>query len=250
MEKEKIMAGAAKAAEAGTAILTARHLVKTYGKGESQIRALDDVSLEIRAGELLVILGFSGSGKSTLLNMLGGMDRPDSGSIEFAGTDISKTGDREMTRYRKQHVGFVFQNFNLIPELTALENVDITADKSEDPGISGHMLELVGLQDKTDAYPAQMSGGQQQRVSIARALAKRSELMLCDEPTGALDSDTGRQILIQLEELVRKHGSTVVIVTHTREVGRMADRIIELRNGKIIKEEQNGHIVSAREIAW
>ena len=244
------MNGTAKPAEAGTILLTARHLIKTYGKGESQIRALDDVSLEIRAGELLVILGSSGSGKSTLLNMLGGMDRPDGGSIEFCGRRISGVRDRELTQYRKQHIGFIFQNFNLIPELTALENVEITADKAEDPEISMHMLELVGLQDKADAYPAKMSGGQQQRVSIARALAKRSDLMLCDEPTGALDSETGQQILIQLEDLVRKHGRTVVIVTHTREVGRMADRIIEIRNGKIVREEKNGDIVSAWEIAW
>ena len=239
-----------KPAEAGTALLTACHLVKTYGKGESQIRALDDVSLDIRTGELLAILGSSGSGKSTLLNMLGGMDLPDSGSMVFSGAEISGMRDRELTRYRKQHIGFILQNFNLIPELTALENVDLTADKAEDPGISGYMLELVGLQDKMNAYPSQMSGGQQQRVSIARALAKRSELMLCDEPTGALDSETGRQILIQLEELVRIHGRTVVIVTHTREVGRMADRIIEIRNGKVVREEKNELIVSAREIAW
>ena len=244
------MTEAIRPAEAGKAVLTVRHLVKTYGKEQSLIRALDDVSLEIRAGELLAILGSSGSGKSTLLNMLGGMDRPDSGTIEFSGREMSGISDREMTNYRKQHVGFIFQNFNLIPELTALENVDLTADKTEDPKISEHMLELVGLPDKMDAYPSQMSGGQQQRVSIARALAKRSALLLCDEPTGSLDSETGRQILIQLEELVRVHGRTVVIVTHTRETGRMADRVIEIRNGKIVREEKNGHIVSAREIAW
>lgn len=244
------MTEAIRPAETGKTVLDVRHLVKTYGKGQSLIRALDDVSLEIRAGELLAILGSSGSGKSTLLNMLGGMDRPDSGNIVYSGADISGAGDRELTEYRKQHVGFIFQNFNLIPELTALENVDLTADKTEDPKISEHMLELVGLSDKMDAYPSQMSGGQQQRVSIARALAKRSALLLCDEPTGSLDSETGKQILIQLEELVRVHGRTVVIVTHTREMGRMADRIIEIRNGKIVREEKNGQIVSAREIAW
>ena len=237
-------------AEAGNSILAVRHLVKTYGKEQSLVRALDDVSLDIYAGELLAVLGSSGSGKSTLLNMLGGMDQPDSGSIVFSGTELSKVSDRELTSYRKQHVGCIFQNFNLIPELSALENVDLTADKAEDPKISEHMLELVGLPDKMDAYPSQMSGGQQQRVSIARALAKRSALLLCDEPTGSLDSETGRQILIQLEELVRVHGRTVVIVTHTRETGKMADRIIEIRNGKIVREEKNGHIVSAREIAW
>ena len=239
-----------KSAEAGNSILAVRHLVKTYGKEQSLVHALDDVSLDIYAGELLAVLGSSGSGKSTLLNMLGGMDQPDSGSIVFSGTELSKVSDRELTGYRKKHVGFIFQSFNLIPELTALENVDLTADKTEDPKISEHMLELVGLPDKMDAYPSQMSGGQQQRVSIARALAKRSALLLCDEPTGSLDSETGRQILIQLEELVRVHGRTVVIVTHTRETGKMADRIIEIRNGKIVREEKNGHIVSAREIAW
>jgi putative ABC transport system ATP-binding protein len=239
-----------KPAERGQEILKASRLVKTYGKGQNLVRALDDVSLEIREGELLAILGSSGSGKSTLLNMLGGMDQPDSGSILFGNKELSGISDRELTNYRKRHVGFIFQNFNLIPELTALENVDLTADKTEDPLIAAHMLELVGLSDKKESYPSQMSGGQQQRVSIARALAKRSELMLCDEPTGALDSDTGRQILIQLEELVRVHGKTVVIVTHTREVGRMADRTIVLRNGKIISDEKNGQIVSAREIVW
>ena len=236
--------------EPGTAILTAHHLKKTYGKGQGLVRALDDVSLEIWRGELLVIMGSSGSGKSTLLNMLGGMDQPDSGSMLFNGKEISGIRDRELTNYRKKHIGFIFQNFNLIPELTALENVDLTADKAEDPRIAERMLELVDLSDKKDAYPSQMSGGQQQRVSIARALAKRSELLLCDEPTGALDSETGRQILVQLEELVRIHGKTVVIVTHTREVGRMADRTIVIRNGKIVSDEKNGQIVSAREIAW
>ena len=197
-----------------------------------------------------MILGYSGSGKSTLLNMLGGMDQPDSGSMLFKGKEITGANDRELTAYRKQHVGFIFQNFNLIPELTAMENVDLTADKSEDPQISAKMLELTGLADKADAYPSQMSGGQQQRVSIARALAKKSELLLCDEPTGALDSETGRQILIQLEELVRIHGRTIVIVTHTREISRMADRTIILKNGKIEAEEINGQIISAREIEW
>ena len=239
-----------KTAEKGQVILKARQLVKTYGKGQNLVRALDGVSLEIREGELLAILGSSGSGKTTLLNMLGGMDQPDSGSILFGNKELTGISDREMTNYRRRHVGFIFQNFNLIPELTALENADLTADQTEDPLIAAHMLDLVGLSDKTESYPSQMSGGQQQRVSIARALAKRSELMLCDEPTGALDSETGRQILIQLEELVRAHGKTVVIVTHTREVGRMADRTIVLRNGKIISDEKNGQIVSAREIVW
>ena len=234
----------------GAPVLSARHLVKTYGKGQTLIRALDDVSLDIHEGELLAVLGSSGSGKSTLLNMLGGMDRPDSGSILYRGQEIAGISDRGLTDYRRQAVGFIFQNFNLIPELTALENVDLTADGSGDPKIAEHMLALVGLSDRMDAYPSEMSGGQQQRVSIARALAKKSALLLCDEPTGALDSETGKQILVQLEELVRAHGKTVVIVTHTREVGRMADRSIVLRNGRILSEERNAQVVSAREITW
>ncbi len=234
----------------GDILLSARDVVKSYGKGQSRTVALDGVSLEIRSGELLVILGSSGSGKSTLLNMLGGMDQPDSGTILVRGQRISGMNDRDLTRYRRQQVSFVFQNFNLIAELTALENVRLTADTAEDPHISEKMLRLVGLEDRINAYPSQLSGGQQQRVSIARALARRPALFLCDEPTGALDSVTGKQILVLLEELARQHGKTVVIVTHTREISRIADRTILLRNGKIAREERNGQIVPAREIEW
>ncbi len=208
----------------GDILLSARDVVKSYGKGQSRTVALDGVSLEIRSGELLIILGSSGSGKSTLLNMLGGMDQPDSGTILVRGQRISGMNDRDLTRYRRQQVSFVFQNFNLIAELTALENVRLTADTAEDPHISEKMLRLVGLEDRINAYPSQLSGGQQQRVSIARALARRPALFLCDEPTGALDSVTGKQILVLLEELARQHGKTVVIVTHTREISRIADR--------------------------
>ena len=231
-------------------LLSARHLVKAYGSGQSRTVALDDVSLEIRRGELLVVLGSSGSGKSTLLNILGGMDRPDSGEILAGGRLVSGMKDRELTKYRRQQVGFIFQNFNLIAELTALENVRLTADTSEDPAVAEHMLELVGLGEKMNSYPSQMSGGQQQRVSIARALAKMPALFLCDEPTGAMDSETGKQILVLLEKLARERGRTVVIVTHTREVGRIADRTIVIRNGKITADEKNGHIIPAREIEW
>ena len=238
------------APERGEAFLTARHLVKTYGHGQNRTIALSDVSLEIRSGELLVILGSSGSGKSTLLNMLGGMDRPDSGTIEIRGKNVSGMNDRDLTRYRKQHVGFVFQNFNLIPTLTVIENVALVKEIAPNPLSSHDMLKAVGLEDHIHQFPSELSGGEQQRVSIARALAKNGDLLLCDEPTGALDSDTGKQILIQLEELVRVHGRTVVIVTHTREVGRMADRVIRIRNGKIVEEVNNGQVVSAREIEW
>ena len=232
------------------ALLRAADLVKVYGFGPSEVRALDGVSLDIYEGELFVILGSSGSGKSTLLNMLGGMDRPDGGHLFFDGREVTGFRDRDMTSYRKKNIGFVFQSFNLIAELTVRENVALTADTSKNPKIIDETLEMMGLWEKRDNYPAQLSGGQQQRVSIARALAKNSRLLLCDEPTGALDYETGKQILIQLEELCRVHGRTVVIVTHTQEIGRMADRVIRMRNGKIISETVNDTIVKAESIEW
>ncbi|MGX8703037.1 MAG: ABC transporter ATP-binding protein [bacterium] len=231
-------------------LLSATNLVKVYGSGPSEVRALDGVSLDIYDGELLVILGSSGSGKSTLLNMLGGMDRPDGGHLSFDGREVTGFRDRDMTKYRRKNIGFVFQSFNLIAELTVKENVALTADTSEDRKITDHMLELMGLWDKRNNYPSQLSGGQQQRVSIARALAKRSRLLLCDEPTGALDYETGKQILIQLEELCRAHGRTVVIVTHTQEIGKMADRVIRMRNGHILSETANETPVRAESIEW
>lgn len=231
-------------------ILSAKELYKTYGKGEAAVHALNDVSLDIYEGELLAILGSSGSGKSTLLNMLGGMDKPDSGSITIGGRELSTLKDRELTRYRKDDVGFVFQSFNLIAELTAKENVAMTAVAEKSGDIVTEMLELVGLGAKLDSYPTQMSGGEQQRVSIARALAKNPRLLLCDEPTGALDYETGKQILIALEKLVRDHGKTVVIVTHTQEIGRMADRVIRMRSGRIIERSVNESPVSAEIMEW
>ncbi len=231
-------------------ILEAKELRKTYGSGGGAVHALSSVSLRVYNGEFLAILGSSGSGKSTLLNMLGGMDKPDSGSICFQGTELSRMNDRSLTDYRRRYVGFVFQSFNLIAELTVRENVALTADTSHDSDIVDRTLDMMGLSEKKDAYPSQLSGGQQQRVSIARALAKKSALLLCDEPTGALDYETGKQILVQLEELVRVHGKTVVIVTHTQEIGKMADRTIRMRNGKILECTENEHPISARDIEW
>lgn len=231
-------------------VLSAKNLKKTYGKNENAVHALNDVSLDIYDGELLCILGSSGSGKSTLLNMLGGMDRPDSGSITVGGRELSRMRDKELTLYRRQDVGFVFQSFNLIAELTAKENVAMTAVKNKDGDIVKEMLELVGLGHKLNNYPTQMSGGEQQRVSIARALAKDPKLLLCDEPTGALDFETGKQILIALEKLVRVHKKTVVIVTHTQEISRMADRTIRMRSGRIIEQTVNDEIVSAETMEW
>lgn len=231
-------------------ILEARDLCKTYGKGESAVHALSSVSLDIFNGEMLAILGSSGSGKSTLLNMLGGMDQPDSGSIRVNGRELSRLNDRELTRYRREDVGFVFQSFNLIAELTVRENVAMTADNAHDPHAVETALETVGLLHKLESYPTQLSGGEQQRVSIARALAKNPRLLLCDEPTGALDYETGKQILTELDKLIREHGKTIVIVTHTQEIGKMAHRVIKMRSGRITGVETNTIRMSAGEIEW
>lgn len=228
-------------------MLEAISLCKSFGKGRGKVDALVDVSLTVREGELLAILGSSGSGKTTLLNMLGGMDRPDKGKVLFEGTDIHAGGDRSMTQYRRDTVSFVFQSFNLIGELTALENVRLTA---KDAVAAEEALAQVGLKSKLRSYPSQLSGGQQQRVSIARALAKKSRMLLCDEPTGALDYETGRQILATLEHVSREMGKTVVIVTHTQEVARMVDRSVRMRNGRIIELNENPAPVSALDIEW
>ena len=231
-------------------MLVIQDVCKAYGVGQGRVEALADINLTLHEGELLTILGSSGSGKTTLLNMMGGMDRPDSGRVLFEGRDIHAEGDRSMTRYRRDEVGFVFQSFNLIGELTALENVRLTADNASHPQAAEEALDLVGLKDRLHSYPSQLSGGQQQRISIARALAKRSRLLLCDEPTGALDYETGQQILVILEQIARQMGKTVVIVTHTQEVGRMADRIVWMRNGRIVKEQTNTDPVSSHDITW
>jgi len=223
-------------------------ICKTYGKNESIVKALNNVSLEINEGELLVIFGNSGSGKSTLLNILGGIDRADSGSILFNGDKhIDKMKDRELTKYRKNNIGFVFQSFNLINELTAYENVIITSSNTTE---ALNALKTVGLSDKKNKYPMQLSGGEQQRVSIARALAKNADILLCDEPTGALDYNTGKQILLEIEKIVREQHKTVVVVTHTREIGKMADRIITMKNGEIIEDIANKQIIPAKDIEW
>ena len=230
-----------------TILLHAEHLHKTYGSGEAAVTALNDVSLTVCSGELLVILGSSGSGKSTLLNLLGGMDSATSGSILIDGRDLCTMRDRELTAYRRDCVGFVFQSFNLIGELTARENVALV---SADAEAVERALENVGLSKKGGVYPSRLSGGEQQRVAIARALVRRPKLLFCDEPTGALDYETGRQILKQIESACRKNGQTVVFVTHTKEIGRIADRVITMRSGKIIHETVNRSPVSVREIEW
>ena len=231
-------------------ILQTNGLYKVYGSGENAVNALDGVDISVYAGELLVILGSSGSGKSTILNMLGGMDVPTGGEVLFQGTDSGKFSDKKLTAYRRHHVGFVFQSFNLIGELTVRENVKLTADLKSNPNIVDEMLDILGLSEKKDKYPSQLSGGQQQRVAIARALAGNADILLCDEPTGALDYETGKQILVQLQDLVRVHGKTVIIVTHTKEISTMADRVIVMKDGRVIRTEVNDTPASAEMIEW
>ena len=231
-------------------ILQTNGLYKVYGSGENAVNALDGVDISVYAGELLVILGSSGSGKSTILNMLGGMDVPTGGEVLFQGTDIGQFSDKKLTAYRRHHVGFVFQSFNLIGELTVRENVKLTADLKSNPNIVDEMLDILGLSEKKDKYPSQLSGGQQQRVAIARALAGNADILLCDEPTGALDYETGKQILVQLQDLVRVHGKTVIIVTHTKEISTMADRVIVMKDGRVIRTEVTDTPASAEMIEW
>ena len=233
------------------ALLQISGLKKYYGKGDSQVKALDDVSFNVYKGEMLVLLGNSGCGKSTLLNIIGGMDSPTEGHVLLQGEDITSYKDKQLTKYRKEKIGFIFQFYNLLPDLTALENVRMSLTKKDDHHEAEKALEDVGLSgSKMKQYPSQMSGGEQQRVSIARALVKKAEIILCDEPTGALDDQTGRKILQLLQDLVRKQGQTLVLVTHTTPIADMADRVITLRNGRIEKERVNENPLEAKDIVW
>ena len=227
-----------------------QHVTKSYGTGNAKIDALSDVNFHIEQGEFCVLLGSSGAGKTTLLNMLGGMDRVSGGKIELGGREISSLGERELVEYRRHDVGFVFQFYNLIPNLTALENVEIATQLTDDPIPAERAVEMVGLTERADNFPAQLSGGEQQRVAIARALAKNRGLLLCDEPTGALDYVTGKAVLKLLYDLSRKRNATVVIITHNQAIAPMADRIIHIRSGKILSNEVNDHVVAVDEIEW
>ena len=232
-------------------VLSIKDLKKYYGKGESQVKALDGISFDIYKGEMLVLLGNSGCGKSTLLNIIGGMDSPTSGQVLLGNTDITNFKDKELTNYRKEKIGFIFQFYNLLPDLTAIENVRLSIPGRDKEHRAEKVLEQVGLgQDRWDHYPSQMSGGEQQRVSIARALVKNADIILCDEPTGALDDRTGRMILQLLQDIVRNNGQTMVIVTHTTQIADMADRVITLKNGNILKEKINEHPIDAKDIEW
>ena len=227
-----------------------QNVKKTYTMGEIKIDALHDVSFTVDKGEMCVIVGASGAGKTTLLNILGGMDKCTSGKVVLDGKIISDYSSRQLTTYRRYDVGFVFQFYNLIPNLTARENVEIAAQICRDSLDPETVLKDVGLGERMDNFPAQLSGGEQQRVAIARALAKNPKLLLCDEPTGALDYVTGKQILTLLQNTCRKTGMTVVIITHNQAITPMADRIIRLRNGSVQSEKQNENIVPIENIEW
>lgn len=237
-------------ARTGTAVFQTRGLTKTYDQGEVQVHALRGVDLDLYGGELVVMLGASGSGKSTLLNILGGLDVPSSGEVRYRDIDLSGAGDRQLTRYRREHVGFVFQFYNLIPSLTARENVAAVTEIASNPMSPEEALELVGLKSRIDHFPAQLSGGEQQRVAIARAIAKRPEVLLCDEPTGALDSATGVLVLEALDKANRETGTTTVIITHNASIAGMADRVITLSDGNISGERRNELRQDPRSLSW
>lgn len=225
-------------------------LSKIYKTGETQVHALRGVDLEIPSKELLVLLGPSGSGKSTLLNIIGGLDRPSSGQLFYLGTDLVALNDRELTRFRRSNIGFIFQFYNLIPSLTARENIQLVTDIAADPMDAMEALELVGLSDRADHYPAQLSGGEQQRVAVARAVAKQPGVLLCDEPTGALDSKTGARVLETLALANRRLGTTVVIITHNVGIAAMAHRVLHFLDGRIARVETNASPISPAEISW
>ncbi len=225
-------------------------LSKIYGEGRSAVHALRGVDLEIGRGEIVVLLGPSGSGKSTLLNILGGLDRASEGDAWFGGQCLTKMSNRELTTYRRNHVGFVFQFYNLMPSLTARENVELVTEIAENPISADEALNVVGLGKRLDHFPAQLSGGEQQRVAIARAVAKQPEVLFCDEPTGALDSTTGRAVLRVLQDVNEKLGTTILIITHAAATAAMADRVINFSDGAIRDVQLNNNPVDAEEIEW
>ncbi len=235
---------------AGSIVFEARGLTKTYRMGEVRIEALRGVDLTLYEGELVVMLGASGSGKSTLLNIMGGLDTATSGTVCYRGQDLTRASQAALTAFRRDHVGFVFQFYNLIASLTARENVEIVTDISPHPMPAERALELVGLADRMDHFPSQMSGGEQQRVAIARAIAKQPAVLLCDEPTGALDSRTGIRVLEALEQINRELRTTVAIITHNAMIGEMADRVVRLRDGLVESVMDNAHRRTASEMSW
>ncbi|MES9849470.1 MAG: ABC transporter ATP-binding protein [Candidatus Thiodiazotropha sp.] len=233
-----------------TITLRGRSLTKTYHTGAVDVHALRGVDISLFEGELVVLLGPSGSGKSTLLNILGGLDTPSSGEVSFRDLDVTSGDESLLTRYRRDHVGFVFQFYNLIPSLTARENVALVTEIAVDPMAPADALSLVGLGERLDHFPAQLSGGEQQRVAIARAIAKRPDILLCDEPTGALDSYTGILVLEAIERVNRELGTTTAVITHNTVIGNMADRVLHFGDGQVIDSVSNPSRQPARELSW
>ena len=227
-----------------------KNVVKEYVSGETKIRALDSADFSVKKGELAVILGSSGAGKTTALNILGGMDTPTSGKVLVDGKNIAKYKKKQLTGYRRTDIGFVFQFYNLVPNLTALENVELAAQVCKKSLDAGKTLEKVGLGERKSNFPSQLSGGEQQRVAIARALAKNPKLLLCDEPTGALDYNTGKQILQLLQDTCRKENITVILITHNSAIAPMADRLIRFKSGKVVEITQNPNPTPIAEIEW
>ena len=226
------------------------NITKIYHMGEVEIRAVDGIDFSIQKGEFVVIVGPSGAGKTTVLNILGGMDQASGGSVWVDGEDIAKYNSRQLTQYRREDIGFVFQFYNLIPNLTALENVELALQICKNPMDAQEVIEDVGLGERLDNFPAQLSGGEQQRVSIARALAKNPKLLLCDEPTGALDYNTGKAILKLLQDTCREKGMTVILITHNSAIAPMADRVIKIKNGMVSEMIVNEHPVPVETIEW
>lgn len=234
----------------GEIVLRAENISKDYQMGEVTVKALKDASFEVQKGEFVVILGPSGSGKSTLLNIIGGMDTPTEGKVYFNGELITDMSDKELTYYRRERIGFVFQFYNLMSTLTAKENVELAAELCENAIDTDEVMNAVGLGDRADHFPSQMSGGEQQRVAIARAVAKNPQILLCDEPTGALDFETGIQILRVLKDINTKYGNTVVLITHNSSISQMADKVIKMRSGKITEVSVNLNPIPAERIEW
>mgnify|MGYP002373756042 CR=1 FL=1 len=240
----------ARASSSLPVVLEGKAITKVYTMGEVQVHALRGVDFALHEGELVVLLGASGSGKSTLLNILGGLDVPTSGHVHYLDHDLTNADESLLTRYRREHVGFVFQFYNLIPSLTARENVALITEISEDPLDPADALALVGLGDRLDHFPSQLSGGEQQRVAIARAVAKRPSVLLCDEPTGALDFQTGILVLEVIDRVNRELGTTTAVITHNAPIARIADRVITLADGRVASEESNTEKATPRDIRW
>lgn len=250
MSERREQAASERSEPLGEAVLWARGLTKIYQMGEVLVHALRGVDFALHRGELLVLLGASGSGKSTLLNIVGGLDVPTSGQVFYAGQDLSQADDKELTNFRRRNIGFVFQFYNLIPSLTAAENVALVTDIADESLHPRDALALVGLSARADHFPSQLSGGEQQRVAIARAIAKQPKILLCDEPTGALDYRTGIAVLEVLERVNREFGTATAVITHNAPVAEMADRVVSLADGRIISDHKNPARKSPRELAW